>query len=336
MKMHMFEILIGFLLMITVSYATMIFDGRTTSETHANKSDSSYSIIIPDNGASKTEKQSETTAGSVCMTTPFSNNDVTFNDEQIEMIRKELFIPDYKMKTTEFVQGEAYLWEGTGLWMVPVGFYIDDICIAHADVNVDHCTLMRSVIAYEYDPENEKLEKDAYSQINDLMERYYTALSDGDIDTLQIISHGLSDGDVVRIKAKSSLIDLYDDIHCYTIMGPKPDTYIVYVTFYTKYNDIDSMVPGLNTYYVCTENSNNSMYIFINNYNTAELTENERDYVYALNGRDDVEALIHDVDERYNEVVRNDSDAKDFMNSLPEMIDQLSGVARQERDNAYM
>ena len=168
------------------------------------------------------------------------------------------------------------------------------------------------------------------------MERYYAALSDGDTYTLQTICHGLDDGDIVRIKAKSSLIDSYEDIHCYTVRGPQPKAYIVYVTFYTKYNDIDSIVPGLNTYYVCTGDSGNDMYIYINNYNTSELTESDRDYINVLNGREDVKVLIQDVDKQYSEIVQNDSDVKKFIKSLPEMIDQLSGVARQEEDNDYM
>ena len=53
------------------------------------------------------------------------NNEV-FNDEQIEMIRKELYIPDSKIGMAKVIQGEAYLWEGMGLQMVPVSFYINE------------------------------------------------------------------------------------------------------------------------------------------------------------------------------------------------------------------
>lgn len=288
----------------------------------------SIMIVLGCSYTGKGSDPSDDYENSAIATVAVSSNNANFNGEQIETIRKELYIPDYKMGIAEVVQGDAYLWEGTGLWMVPVAFYIDDVCIAQADVNIDDCTLMRSVIAYEYDPENEKLETDANPQINDLMERYYAALSDGDIDTLQNISHELSDGDVIIIKAKSSLIDSYDDIHCYTILGPQPDTYIVYVTFYTKYSDISSMIPGLNTYYIGTDDTGNNMYIYISIYNIEELTDSEKNYINALNDRDDVKALIQDVDERYNEIIQSDSNAKEFMNNLPEMMDQLSGVVR--------
>ena len=147
MKMHLFEILIGLLLMIIISYATMIVNGCTTSETIAKKTDSSYGFFISDDEADRNVEQSETTVSSVCIATPFSNNGFTFNEEQIEEIRKELSIPDYKIEIAEVDQGDAYLWEGTGLWMVPVTFYIDDECIARADVNIEDWSMMRSVIA---------------------------------------------------------------------------------------------------------------------------------------------------------------------------------------------
>ena len=195
---------------------------------------------------------------------------------------------------------------------------------------------MRSVIPYEYDPNDEKLEMDANPEVNELMEKYYNAVSDGDIDTLNDICHELGDGAIVRIRAKSSLIDSYEDIHCYTIMGPWPKTSIVYVTFYTKYNDIDSMVPGLNTYYVSTEDSDDNYYIYINNYNIDKLTEDEKNYIGSLNNRDDVKALIQDVDKRYNEILRNNPDVDDFMSNLPKTIDQLSGVVRNEEDSGII
>lgn len=82
-------------------------------------------------------------------TTTVSNNSITFNNEQIEMIGKALNIPDYKLSIARIDQGDAYLWEGMGLRMAPIAFYIDDVCIAQADVNVDDCTLMRAVSEYD-------------------------------------------------------------------------------------------------------------------------------------------------------------------------------------------
>ncbi len=118
--------------------------------------------------------------------------------------------------------------------------------------------------------------------------------------------------------------------------GPWPKTHIVYVTFYTNYNDIDSMVPGLNTYYVSLDDSDDNYYIYINNHNIDELTEDEKNYIGSLNNRDDVKALIQDVDKRYNEILQNDPDVDGFMSNLPITIDQLSGVVRNEEDRGII
>ena len=95
------------------------------------------------------------------------------------------------------------------------------------------------------------LEENADPEVNALMEKYYQAAATGDIETINSLKDYSDQAELLRIQEKSKYLESYDDINCYTKPGPEADSYVVYVTYYAKFHDIEQKVTGLNTYIVC-------------------------------------------------------------------------------------
>ena len=73
------------------------------------------------------------------------------------------------------------------------------------------------------------LEENAIAAVNELMNNYYTALADGDIEKLELLRDYIKDTTKLQIIEKSNYIERYDNITCYTKAGLEEDSYIVYV-----------------------------------------------------------------------------------------------------------
>ena len=76
----------------------------------------------------------------------------------------------------------------------------------------------------------EPLKQDAYPEVNNLMKKYYAAVADGDITTVEGLRTGLDDKEKIVIQKKAEYVDSYPTITCYTKPGPVDKSYLVYVS----------------------------------------------------------------------------------------------------------
>lgn len=158
------------------------------------------------------------------------------------------------------------------------------------------------------------LEVNAYPAVNELMRTYFDAYADGDTDTIASISSGLSETEKIQIRAVSEYIDSYPQIDVYTKPGPADGSYICFVVTEMKFEDQDTLIPGMQTMYVCT-NDQESLYI-----NEDESDSDAAAYIKQVSGESDVVDLSNRVQEEYNSLMADNPDLKSYIDDTYNQI----------------
>ena len=174
-------------------------------------------------------------------------------------------------------------------------------------------------------PENAKLEQNAYEEINSFFNEYYTAVAEGDTDKMAEMGNTLDEEDKAKIQVKAGYTEDYENMSCYTKPGPESDSYIVFVYYEIKYKNIDSLAPGLSTFYLCT-NSDGSYYLK----DIGSLPQNMKDYITEIANQSDVQNLLAEVDKLYATNTESDPTLAAFMDSLQT---KSESAAAKVRDN---
>ncbi|UWP58545.1 SH3 domain-containing protein [Ruminococcus gauvreauii] len=159
-------------------------------------------------------------------------------------------------------------------------------------------------------PEEEtRLEKEAYPDVNAVIQTYYTALGSKDIAGIKSVVDSLDATEEAKI-TKDQNIESYGDVETYTIKGPEEGTYVVYACYSYKFNGIDTAVPGLSQLYVCT-GDDGRLYIA-----TQEQNAETQAYIQETMKESDVETLISKVQDEYESALESDDSLKSFIDSL--------------------
>lgn len=151
----------------------------------------------------------------------------------------------------------------------------------------------------------------AHEDVNALVAQYYTAYADGDITTLSAIATPLSANEQSYIAMFSQYVDEYQNVVCYTKSGLEDNSYLVSVTMEVKFTGVDTPAPGLDFFYVRT-NEEGVLYIdnLYSQYNLANqenaLDTSVQNMIYNFNCQEDFLAIESDVQARYNTAVEAD------------------------------
>ncbi|WP_026518172.1 SH3 domain-containing protein [Butyrivibrio sp. MC2021] len=165
-------------------------------------------------------------------------------------------------------------------------------------------------IAATYEVPEVQMEENAHSDVNALIEKYYAASAEGDADTIAQIYKGLEDTELLKAIAAADYIEDYENITVYTKPGPLQGSYVAYVYNEVKLYDYEKAVPGLETFYICTDENDN---LYIN----GDIAEgNEIEYLRQINVQADVIDLNNKVASKYNEMVSSDE-------TLAELLTQM-------------
>lgn len=167
---------------------------------------------------------------------------------------------------------------------------------------------------------DEPLAQNAYTNVNELMQAFCTAMADGDMDTVQAIKDYNTDKEIVTYKEKSAFIERYDNINCYTKPGVEENSYFVYVTYDVKFKDIETKAPGLNAFYVYTS-EDGSLKI------DGDTEESIKAAFKLVTSQDDVVDLYNKINVSYNEATASDETLSQFMEELPTTIRTSVGAA---------
>ena len=165
------------------------------------------------------------------------------------------------------------------------------------------------------------MQENAYPEVNALIEEYYTASANGDSQTIASIYKGLEETELLKAVAAADYIEEYQNITVYTKTGPIPGSYAAYVYNEVKLYDYDKAIPGLDSFYICTD-ENGKLYI---NGDIAESSEIE--YLKQINLQADVIDLNNKVATSYNDMVNSDEKLAELLTTMRSELQVSVGEA---------
>lgn len=162
------------------------------------------------------------------------------------------------------------------------------------------------------DAPQEGLKTNAYPKVNALIEKYYSALTHNNSEVLKEIVKPFGDADQATVSRKSTFVESYENINCYSEDGADANTYIVFATYDTKFPNVDTMAPGLETLIVCTDENGN---LYINN-DRSTISEAMSAQLNDLLSREDVIKLVEDVQNSFAQIVQSDENVKSLCEQM--------------------
>lgn len=146
------------------------------------------------------------------------------------------------------------------------------------------------------------LQKDAYPEVNAIVQKYYESMAAGDMEALSSIVDEISEEEKERILRSKDIVEGYQNISCYTKRGMEENSYLVFVYYEQKFVRIETPAPGLSPLYV-RSHEDGSLYIF-----NGEVSPELEAYVEKLAGDEDVAALREEVKTRYEAAKASDEE----------------------------
>ena len=174
--------------------------------------------------------------------------------------------------------------------------------------------------------QTEKFQVDAIPEINELISTYYTAYAAGDVAALDEIAQPISDTEKSYIKVFSEYVDSYENLSCHTKSGLNDGEYVVSVYLEMKFKDVATAAPGLDFFYLRT---NESGKLYIDNaysqFNQSNMEESTEADVQALINEfeqaEDVMELQSEVQQKYEQAIAADADLNKMANeTIPNAI----------------
>ena len=120
-------------------------------------------------------------------------------------------------------------------------------------------------------------------------------------------------------KADAEFVEMYDHFKVYTKSGKYKDTYVAFVRYDMKIKDIYTEVPGLGTLYVTKDSQGN--------YQITQQVKNKeiRTYISRIAGHEDVQALMDQTHEVYQNAVDSDALLREALNDLKQAYEDSTG-----------
>lgn len=131
------------------------------------------------------------------------------------------------------------------------------------------------------------LRKEEYPEITDAVRKYYK-----------------------QQEEEASFVESYEDISVYTKQGIYRGTYVAFVRYDMKIKDIYTKVPGLGTLYI-VENEADGYQV-----NAAVEDEKAKDYIQVIAQHEDVQALMDETQNAYQNAVGSDALLKEALSDL--------------------
>lgn len=169
-----------------------------------------------------------------------------------------------------------------------------------------------------------KSKSEIQSEIEDLMNRYFTAKQQVDMTTIEQCVSDVGHVEEKKLLAESEYVEAYQDIQCLVLDGAKEGTYRVYVYYNVKIYDIETLVPSLTALYV-NLNDSGLFQVYL-----GTLDAKEQNYIESLDQSKEVSELVDTVQKRLEDVVSSDSKVRDFYEMLESVESDSSEVEENE------
>lgn len=172
----------------------------------------------------------------------------------------------------------------------------------------------------EADPKDATMEMNTNGELYTLIATYYNAFATGDVDTIKGICTYMEETEEIRIPEMAKYVESYPLIEIYTKPGPRENSYLAYVYFHMTVTGFEEEVPGMDTFYVCT-NEDGSLYL-----NTDEVVPDaELEYIREMNLQDDVVELNNQTNVECNEIFLENADLFYYVQELVADVKKTTG-----------
>ncbi len=215
-------------------------------------------------------------------------------------------------------------------------FFVLMIVVAAFFLNKDD---ERPTIQYTEDGV-ELFEVDAYPAVMALIENYYNSYAAGDFVTLQTMATPFSEHELAYMELLSRYVEGYQNLKFYTKSGLDASSYLVNVYLEMKFEGVDTLAPGLDFFYVRT-NEDGSLYID-NSYSEYNMKNNDNpldvnvhNLIKEHEQHEDLIALLSDTTEKFHAAINADVNLNVMVNeTIPAaisawMTELVGGVAPQ-------
>ncbi len=176
--------------------------------------------------------------------------------------------------------------------------------------------------------DTQKVEINAYPQINALFEDYYEYYAKGDTKSIGKIAFPISDTEKSYIECFSKCIESYEDINCYTKEGIADGEYAVIVVTQMKFPDIVSTAPEMASFYIRSDEKGN--FYIDNAYSSFNQDRKENTMDVQVNTlltefgeNEDIIAIQKDVWKDLDKAVEKDEDLKTMIyTTMPNILSE--------------
>lgn len=152
------------------------------------------------------------------------------------------------------------------------------------------------------------------TKINELMTSYYNASNEFDSNILASNDPEDINQRKILISRKNEVIQSYEVIKNHIKRGLTEDTYIVYTTYSIKFNNINTLVPGMSVLTVIKDKISGELHV-----NVSPHSKDLNDYIKQMSETDDMKEIIEEVNRELAEAIEKDSSLKEFVEYLKDI-----------------
>lgn len=172
-----------------------------------------------------------------------------------------------------------------------------------------------------------QLKETTNKEIVKLINDYFNAISECDIDTLSRVMDSVGTITEEQLKKQSEYIEGYENIKIYTKAGIAKGEYVVYVYYENKILNIDTLAPGAKVMYV-KRNETKDGYIIHNGIQDTDIANR----IKELSKKKEVKEFNESVNDKLLAACKKDENLKNFYNAL--MSASSSGETTKEGETA--
>ncbi len=169
------------------------------------------------------------------------------------------------------------------------------------------------------------LAENTIPEIRQLLDTYYSAYADGDIETIKSITNYLEETEGLRIQAMSEYVEGYPVKTIYTRPGPVQDSFLAYVHFKMKVTNFEDTVSGMETFYICKK-VDGSYYL-----NEGEVSEAELKFIEKVAAQEDVVELYNRVNVECSDTLKANEELFYYIQEVVKDVQKSTGEALAEQ-----
>lgn len=170
-------------------------------------------------------------------------------------------------------------------------------------------------------PQEIPMEPNQDPEVGELVNAYYNAMVSGDREAFLSLYDTVTENELLRYAETAKYIDRYTQIDVFTKPGPYEGSVIAYVEYRVCFVDHEEEFPGYENLFLCRNESGN-LYIK----NEAGFTQEEREYIFAVNAQADVAEFNNRVNVAYNELLMENPALLEYLSELGEQVNASIGV----------